>query len=369
MKPDVAGPSRQGFDLLSAGNPGKPNILVLTEHVNATYFISFDIPLRAMHARGELNFAVASQSRVEKLGEGCWETFNESFRPDHVVLTRYAQPFGVEMLHYFRAQGIPVIYHIDDDLLELPDSLGHDIRKRNGSWVVKESRRQMLAEADLVYASTPALAARLESRFPGQRVYHGIYASYPGDLSTGEGLDEMPLTIGYMGSRGHKEDLKLAVPAIVNLMGARPDLRFETFGTIEMPAELVEFEGRVRAHAVNKSYAGFLEVLASLGWAAGIAPLVDEPFNRCKAPTKFIEYTAAGIPVVASEVEVYRDAIRRGGALGAGGWTGPLVELVESPRRRAELVESARAYCRKAFAPATLERQVGQVLGLAGVRL
>jgi hypothetical protein len=40
----------------------------------------------------------------------------------------------------------------------------------------------------------------------------------------------------------------------------------------------------------------------------GIAPLVDNAFNRLKSDIKVLEYTAMGLPVVASSVEPYSDA-------------------------------------------------------------
>ena len=370
MSPAPEGAAGHGFDLLSRGAPGKPRILVLTEYVNATYYISFDTPFRAMHARGELGFAVASQSTVARQGEGCWVRMDEAFQPDCVVLTRYAQPFGVEMLRYFRGRGIPVVYHIDDDLLELPESLGHDIVKRNGSWIVKESRRQMLAEADLVYASTPTLAALIESRFPSQRVFHGMYAPYLGDmLESRPRPADQPPTIGYMGSKGHQRDLQMTVPDLVRLMTERSDVRFETFGTIAMPEELLTFGSRIKAHAVNKSYVAFLGALADLRWDVGLAPLADEPFNRCKAPTKYVEYTAAGIPVVASDVDVYRTVVSEGGGmLVQGDWHRAIGAYLDDPERLTSTVSGARAYCRREFAPARLEAQLHDLLALAAPR-
>jgi glycosyltransferase involved in cell wall biosynthesis len=355
-----------GFELFYRGNPGKPRILVFTEYVNATYFISFDTPMRAMHERGEIEFAVASQAAVAKLGDRCWARMDEAFQPDCVVLTRYAQPFGVEILQYFRARGTPVVYHIDDDLLEIPDSLGHDIVKRNGSSVVKEARWRMLAGADLVYASTSMLAARLESKFPGQRIFHGMYAPYLGDrIAAPRPRPGRGTTVGYMGSKGHQHDLAIAVPDLVQLMESRPDLRFETFGTISMPDALKAFGQRITAHAVNKSYVAFLGALAGLGWDVGLAPLADEPFNRCKAPTKYVEYSAAGIPVVASDVNVYREVVSNGGGMLVNGdWNGAIARYLDDADLRATTASAARAWCGATFPPARLEAQLREVLSL-----
>ncbi|MFT4178108.1 MAG: glycosyltransferase [Thermomonas sp.] len=356
------------FDILREGNTGKPNILVLTEHVNATYFISFDRPLGAMHGRGELNFAVASQARVDDFGLQAWDIIRSRFRPDLVVFTRFGLPSGVAFMRLARNKCVPVVYHIDDDLLDLPDSLGADIMQRNGSLQVKEARRELLSNADLVYASTAALAERMRTRFPHRDIFHGIYASYPGDVDAASG--NAARVIGYMGSRGHAQDLELVVPALCRLMTRMPELRFETFGTIAMPQALAPFGPRVTSHPVSKSYGAFLEQLSRLSWAVGLAPLVDEPFNRCKAPTKFIEYTAAGIPVVASDVVVYRDVVSEsgGGVLVGDDWETAIDGMLESPGKSVEMVKAARNYCRSRFAPELLEAQLRTAMARVGVR-
>ena len=93
------------FEILLDGNAQGLNVLVLTEYINATYFISFDIPLRPLHAEGALNLAVASQKHVVSQGLGCWELWADDFRPDVVVMTRYGDPSGRAILDAFKRRG------------------------------------------------------------------------------------------------------------------------------------------------------------------------------------------------------------------------------------------------------------------------
>ncbi len=331
-------------------------VMIFTEHFNATYFISFDIPLRSMREQGKVRLRAFSQQDVVIGGSGCWRTWMDEFSPEVVLMTRYGDASGVEIVRDCKVRGVPVVYHIDDDLLDLPPSLGAEINKRQGAAV--EARRAMLGEVDLIYASTAMLADVMRRYFPGQRIFHGIYASYQPVTTYIADLDR-PVTIGYMGSKGHREDLDLVVPALVRLMHERPTLRFETFGTIQMPEVMQQFGSRVRHYNVQKSYHEFLQTLASLGWHLGLAPLVDEPFNRCKAPTKYIEYTSCDIPVVASDVVVYAGAIAEGaGVLVREDWYGAIACLLDDPRGRAMQLDAARAHCAVAFAPEALEAQV-----------
>ncbi len=338
-------------------------LIVFTEHFNATYFISFDSPLRELHARGMVSFRAYDQQMVTAGGIGCWRNWIDSFRPEVVFLTRFGLAEGVDIVMYCRMRGIPVVYHIDDNLLDLPDSLGPEIVKRQGA--AAKAREQMMLQCDLIYASTPVLAAVLKARFADKPVFHGIYAA-AFEVHVPCAQRDAPMTIGYMGSKGHREDLAMVVPALVDLMEARPTLRFETFGTIEMPQELRRFGERVRHHTVQKAYREFLQTLAGLHWTIGLAPLVDEPFNQCKAPTKFIEYTCCGIPVVASDVITYRSAIWDGtGILVNDDWLRPLEALLQSPVQRRMIQQSALIHCKQVFSTSKLQSQVMDVVGRA----
>lgn len=354
------------IEVFVAGHPFAKNVLVFTEHLNATYFISFDIPLRRLNSSGAVNFAAVSQKGVAEAGSKCWERWTHAFRPDIVIMTRYGQGDGLEILSFFQGKGIPVVYHIDDDLLELPASLGEEIQKRHGQ--VAETRRQLLSKCDLIYASTAHLAEVLQQRFPAQRIYHGIYAPYMEEaLRSARSAAKPRQVIGYMGSKGHQHDLQLAIPAVERLLDERPELEFEVFGSIVMPDELRRFGKRVRHHSVQKSYEEFLASLAGLGWGIGLAPLVEEPFNRCKAPTKFIEYTAAGIPTMASCNPVYGEVIpeNAGYLVRDQDWYTGLRFWLDQPQARSESLSCAQAYCEQTFSIARLTEQVAHVLNLA----
>ncbi len=353
-----AGAESKAFEIIQRGNPSALNLLILTEHINATYFISFDIPLRELHNDGKVNFAVASQNLV--VASPRWDEWADDFPPDVVIMTRYGESHGRNILAGFRQRGIPVIYHIDDDLLEIPESLGAEIRKRQGADDVVKTRRYLLKNCDLIYASTSTLADLMRHRFPSQQVAYGIYAPYMGAaLKPSEPRAGSGPIIGYMGSKGHQHDLELVVPALERLLADRPDLEFEVFGTIRMPAALERFGPRVRSHSVQKSYTEFLATLASLGWAVGLAPLQDEPFNHCKAPTKFIEYTACGIAVAASRIPVYDEAIPpNGGLLVERDWYGALAYLLDHPQQRQDAILTARRHCALRYAPEVLRQQL-----------
>jgi glycosyltransferase involved in cell wall biosynthesis len=55
----------------------------------------------------------------------------------------------------------------------------------------------------------------------------------------------------------------------------------------------------------TKSWTGYPELLSKQKWDIGIAPLIDDVFNRGKSHIKWMEYASYKIPTVASNVYPY----------------------------------------------------------------
>src|SRR5947209_2858188 len=104
--------------------------------------------------------------------------------------------------------------------------------------------------------------------------------------------------------------------------------------------------------------------LRSLGWWVGLAPLEDNSFNRCKADTKWVEYSAAGIPVVASDLPVYHGAAAGGAAVladTAKSWNEALLTLLRRPDLRRDQVAIAQEKLRRSYTHDRVRRQVTSV--------
>jgi len=335
--------------------PGLDNVLVLTENVNATYYLSFHYVFLSLHKKNKLNFFVLGQSAVtessSRLGLDSFIAALLQLKPKKVVFTRYSKPYGQEVLEAVKSIGAEVIYHIDDDLLNIPASLGKGVGKTHANSKVVEARRYLLNNANKIYPSTLTLRKKLSAEFDAP-MYTGIYAPY---LKSVLGLKrpakraDDTVVIGYMGSRGHQQDFSIVTADLVRILKKHPHVRFEMFGTISMPDELAAFGGRVCHHKVNSNYAGFLRKLNELNWDIGLAPLEDNVFNQCKANTKFVEYTTCGIVTVSSDVNVYKDSLNDGrGILCADpDWYLAMSALLDSPQLMTSSVTKAEQYCRE----------------------
>lgn len=348
------------YDLLFSDNTDVTNVLIFTENLSPTYYICFDIPLRRLYESGKVNVAVVSQDTVSNAGYGSWSYCYESFHPNVVIMTRYGQPFGKDILEFFQLKDVPVIYHIDDDLLELPESLGAEICKRHGAKEVIEARKYLLKNSNLIYASTYYLADVLQKRFPNQILFYGMHSPYMGEELNLVGIHKRnhPV-IGYMGSKGHQQDIELIVPSLVQLLDERPALHFEVFGTIKMPAQMERFGHRVKRYPPEKNYRKFLVKLTELSWDIGLAPLVNAPFNMSKSATKFIEYTAASVPIIASEVDVYRNIIPEGGGLLVkDDWYNSITTFLDDPQSAQSSLAKSRDHCANNYTVSLLGEQL-----------
>lgn len=336
------------------------SILVLSDYISATQIISFLQPLAQSISKGDMQLRLEAHSKKPKVLEG----IIDSEKPSFFIMSRYTWEKGKSAARFAQKKGIPVIYHLDDDLLNVPKSLGETkFAVYNDPRLLANLRANMEA-ADLLYASTPALAKTLESYNLDVPIVGGdLYCSVSPEQVLEPTPSTMP-TIGYMGTGGHSEDLALVLPAVEALMDELPLLRFETFGSIPPPPSFARFGDRYMHHQPVFNYIEFRQRLNSLGWWIGLAPLQDTPFNRCKADTKWVEYSAAGAATVASDLPVYHNACSDGAGILAGptgDWVSALRRLIYDPHARQGYVANAQNKLRHVYRRENLASQLMRV--------
>ncbi|WP_075216455.1 glycosyltransferase [Mongoliimonas terrestris] len=335
-------------------------LLVVTDQVSATQVISFLNPLARRPGTPVAFLALAG--RPDLLRD------LRDFRPTAAVLSRVTRPEGRDVALRLRDAGLPVVFHIDDDLLAVPLSLGRSKYDFYNAPERLAALRATMEECDLVYASTGPLAEALVAHGIGRPVVAGsVYCTVDPDRLP-QPLPATRPVIGYMGTGGHSADLEMIVPVLDRLLRDYPSLRFETFGTIASPRGLAAHGARVAHHGPVDNYAGFLDRLSALGWWIGLAPLEDNPFNRCKADTKWVEYSVAGAAVVASDLPVYHRACAGDAgrlARGPEDWYPILRHLIDHAPERQRLVAAARAKLAATYPHAALRAQIADVLAAA----
>lgn len=121
-----------------------------------------------------------------------------------------------------------------------------------------------------------------------------------------------PIRIGYIGTRGHTQDLELlhsVIPKLQREFGKR--VSFEIIGGYERGVLPEHFEsvGLPR----DNTYPNFVTwVQKRCNWDIGLIPLHVDEFNRCKSYIKWLEYSALGLASVCTDIAPYQEVVRDG---------------------------------------------------------
>ena len=251
-----------------------------------------------------------------------------------------------------QARNIRLIYDLDDDLLDLSEAHPDAAHLRPLAPMVQA----MLAAADTIWVSTPALVRRLG--------HHQAKA-----LVVENGLDERlwwppaaadralngPLRLLCMGTATHGADLALILPTLTRLQtefGARVAIDIIGITSADLPPGLQRIDP---PSAATHSYPAFINWLSQHDtWHLGLAPLADTPFNQGKSAIKAMDYAGLGIPTIASDIGVYNAAITDGinGMLVANtetAWFAALAGLLRDPNRRQQMAVAARSAFQERF--------------------
>ncbi|MBX4994138.1 hypothetical protein ABID08_006146 [Rhizobium binae] len=339
-------------------------VMILADGAGATQRISFDLPLMSRRKTGEVALALYDESAISAPQD--MTALLSSVNPTILVASRYGGVGSKELVDYCRGADIPLVSHFDDDLFDVPLSLGkakfdryHDPRRQ-------QSMRTLCEGSNLLYLSTKELKRRFERYgFKSEAIEGEIYCPASNDVK--RELSDKCL-FGYMGTAGHAEDLAQMIPAIEQVLDRLPEARFETFGSIKMPTEIARKYGdRIRSIPPTADYNSFLARMRALDWKVGLAPLVRNPFNDCKANTKFIEYVCAGVLPVLPEGPVYAGICAVTGLPQHGNeaWPERIIRLLSMPQSEATaLLQHVQDKTAEFYSLARLESQVVKVLQL-----
>jgi hypothetical protein len=123
--------------------------------------------------------------------------------------------------------------------------------------------------------------------------------------------NEDKIVLGYHGSVTHDADIAMILPVIDRLMSEHSNLYMQLVGSVRKESVDKLFGGvrnkdRFEIKPGTPAYDKFPELLMSMKWDIGLAPLIDDDFNRGKSHIKYMEYAMKHIPVVASNVYPYK---------------------------------------------------------------
>jgi len=287
------------------------NVLVIVFADNACAQLGIILPLTKLEAEGKIRTKMYTTG-MASLDAVAWA--------DVVVLQRVFSHLDMEILLEARKQNKPVIYDIDDNLLDVPLSLG-PIAELYADEGVRHNIRMFLTLATLVKTSTVPLAQALAP-----------FTQNPPFVLSPMNPDELYAPVRHSHDNvfrfiyaGNAENYhaveKLAGRAIQRIMEDYGDkVHFYFFGGVFRELRLGEKNATFIPLLPMHQY---MKVLIASTADGAIACLEDSAFNRCKSNVKFREYGARGLAGLYSNIPVYAEWVEHE-------QTGLLVENTEA---------------------------------------
>lgn len=172
--------------------------------------------------------------------------------------------------------------------------------------------KSVLAASKAVTVSTDYLAERISAfvRCPIIVLPNTVDVAR---FSVYEHTDTDVPTVGWVGSTNHRSSDLEVVSGIMKPLYDRGEIKLQHSG-YHPDAPTVASKWHLPDEAVHVLKATDPENYPSLlTMDVGIAPLSDVPFNRAKSDIKLLEYSAAGIPWVASDLPSYSGLVSEWG--------------------------------------------------------
>lgn len=307
------------------------NILALSDSLAPwhSFWIRFGQYVPAMENSVQISSDV---SRINHLGNG-----------DALLLYRYDRAWGdlSQPICAAKARGVRIYSDVDDYLWE---AQGWERERLLGY-----TRALNLCER--ISCSTPALVSQLQVMFR-QAEFHWLPNTAPhvGPPDSPERNDQ-PLRIGWTGAPWTRPDDLAILRPLAHWVVAHPtQMQLVHLGHAEGRLSFAEAIGVHPSCVQAIPLQSHGDYLRKLRFDIGLAPLTNTSFNTYKSPIKVLEYSALGIPWLASDALPYRDLCQRWGWQGrlcttASDWIQQLQPLLDGAKRRCE-AQKLQALCK-----------------------
>lgn len=269
--------------------------------------------------------------------------------PDIVLLGRLDTRAESYVVRRLKQMGKYLVYILDDDLLNVPDSISSAEHYRTQE--VKTQIEWMISQSDAILSPSPLILEKYALEHTRQMLIEEpaidpvpFRAHAPGE----------PVMIGFAGSVDRVSDLEGMLKEVLERIHMKygERVRFAFFGAIPSFAQSLN----AQVIPYQDSYEEYRHRLNDAHWDIGLAPMVDSTFHRFKHYNKFCEYAAAGIVGVFSRNEPY---VRLENTIGIGrfcnntvqSWYDAITELLENSQERERLRELACQYAHEHLSP------------------
>lgn len=289
----------------------------------------------------------------EKITSDSPQAYADFIRNYDLVVTKHIDnAWGGKLLKLgCQIADVPLVYDLDDNLLMVrEDQPAYELEYNKGG------TKRLIVATNLSYADALFVSCKPLEKFYKkffQDVFHIDMPIYV--LPNFNDIDEWKyksetntdkVVIGYHGSVTHNSDLKMVLPAIDKLLGEYENLSFQILGGVRADKIQDVFEGvknldKIEIGGGTEAWDKFPERLMEQKWDIGIAPLIDDEFNRGKTHIKYLEYSMKQIPTLASNVYPYTYNAHEAVLCNEDEWYDKLKTLIDNPELRKEIGEKS----------------------------
>jgi len=270
---------------------------------------------------------------------------SDYFGTDVMVFQRQHHPDIYAKMEAAKSRGIKTVYEVDDDMLNMPEEFEkpYDFYRKPE---VREVMLKFMRDCDALTVSTVELAESIRKMTPRPIfvVENAIdlerwrAAQIERECRLAAGGSKKTVMIGWMASGSHMIDMPLIEDAILGVMRDHAEVRLHLIGVlvredIKHPG-FAEFKDRITVDPWIEINA-LPQVMADID--IGLAPLMDNPFNRGKSGLKWMQYAALGIPGIYSDMPCYRRVVKPG----VDGYLVPAGTITDWRKHLEELVTDA----------------------------
>lgn len=261
---------------------------------------------------------------------------------DVFILQRGHTKKALQAATLVAAKQKPLVYEIDDLLTEIPEFLNHHKEMiRNRKYIIK-----CMEYASLITVTTDRLAKALQA--PPQKV--AICPNYARP-TTGTSVEFQPLhtdqsdCTALIIASSDRVLIEFLIQPLKEIKSRfQEKVKFIIIGPITEKFKKSGLDGDF--HEIIP-YESFSKLLRQQPNPIGIIPLDESSFSSCKSPVKYFDYTAAGLPVLCSNVPPYADVIIDGtdGILVKNekeAWVSALVRIISDHEFRKQLLVNAQ---------------------------
>lgn len=312
------------------------------DNMNACPFIRIHTPFSKLSETGDYHFFIYGQEIMPLLDI---DNMINAHIFDIIVIQR-VNPYSSQILKKAKKYNIKIIYESDDDFLDInPANPSYNYILGNF-----DNIKKLVTNVDQIVVSTSELKKRFEKNdLDNIEIIKNYYVNDSLPLKPFTFRGNEFIKIGYFGTLTHDNDLEMIHNVILRLK----DIFSKKGITIFFEVAGASIDENSDWFSIRKipyypmSMFTFYDWLGKHSdWDIGIMPLENTEFNKCKSELKYIEFSALGIPVVASDIDVYKEAIEEGVtgflANNEDEWVNKLSLLIEDPTLRNGIVNNAR---------------------------